>query len=445
MKSIHYIFFILALGIALPGATQQQLTLQDALTLAQQANPELKASALEVRKAQAQKTVARSLFLPTVYAGAQANHYFSLPAFFGFGENGEGGKIPYGRFGGDDQLAAAVTASQPLYNPSAFPALELSRVKEQQVTLEARAKQLEILSEIKQTYLQILVLHERIRLKEESIHRNERVLQDSRLLFLQGKGLRVDTLRAYTSLKNLEPDLVKLTFEAETKKLGLKTLIGIDSASDFVLVDSLVIPSSENIPSEEEVYAEAKNNNPVLQAIRVQSLVEKQNSRFASSFRKPTLSLLAQYQIQSQTNNLDYGQAHYPSSSFVGLQLSIPIFSGFATQAKIRQAGFSREQADLRSNYNVEKLRADVHQAISRNKEAQLRLTNTAVVQETAQLSYNIIQYRYKNGISQRLELTDAELALSTAQSNHLEAAYDYLAARIELRKLMGIPEIGNL
>ena len=78
------------------------------------------------------------------------------------------------------------------------------------------------------------------------------------------------------------------------------------------------------------------------------------------------------------------------------------------------------------------------HLRIANNKEALLRLQNTAVVQETAQLSYNIIQYRYKNGISPRLELTDAELALSTAQSNYLEAVYDYLSARIELRKLTG-------
>jgi outer membrane protein TolC len=67
-------------------------------------------------------------------------------------------------------------------------------------------------------------------------------------------------------------------------------------------------------------------------------------------------------------------------------------------------------------------------------------LGNTAFVQETAQLSYNIIQYRYKNGVSPRLELTDAELALSTAQSNYLEAVYDYLSARIELRRLTGVP-----
>ena len=75
------------------------------------------------------------------------------------------------------------------------------------------------------------------------------------------------------------------------------------------------------------------------------------------------------------------------------------------------------------------------------DKEALLRLESTAVVEETAKLSYTIIQYRYKGGIASRLELTDAELALSTAQSNYLEAVYDYLSAQIAINKLRGIAD----
>ena len=51
------------------------------------------------------------------------------------------------------------------------------------------------------------------------------------------------------------------------------------------------------------------------------------------------------------------------------------------------------------------------------------------------------MEYRYKKGVSSRLELTDAELALATAQTNYLEAVYDFLSARIALLKLMGREE----
>lgn len=443
MPSLKYLIqFLLAFLLLTELRAQAHLSLREALSVALENNPELKSSSLEVDKAAQDKVISRSLFLPVVYAGAQANHYFRLPAFFGFGENTEGGKIPYGRFGGEDQLTAVVSAVQPLYNPLAYPSMQYAQLSQQETSLAWRAKEIEVLSEIKETYLRILVLQERIRLTEESIARNQKVLQDSRLLFLQGKGLRVDTLRAYTSVKNLEPDLVKLTYAIQTGKLQLRALVGLDSSEDFTLTDSLTIPHAENPPLEEAAFAEAITHNPAFGILKLRTQLAKQNVRVTSALRQPSLSLLAQYQVQTQTRNLEYGNAHYPASSFVGLQLSVPLFAGLGIQARVRKADLVRHQSDLEVRHAQEKLRVLVHAAIAGNKEALLRLDNTAVVLETARLSYSIIQYRYKNGISPRLELTDAELALSTAQSNYLEAVYDYLSAQIALRKLTGVREV---
>jgi outer membrane protein TolC len=443
MRLLKYTFVLfLSIGTAHRINAQQAMSLQEALSIATNANPELKSAELEVRKAEQQKVIATSHFLPSIYAGAQANHYFNLPAFFGFGQNSEGGKIPYGRFGGKDQLGASVSLVQPVFNPLALPSVQYSQVLKQKAVASAKAKKTEILSQIKETYLRILVLNERISLKQESINRNKRVLQDSRILFLQGKGLRVDTLRAYTSLKNLEPDLVKLVFEAETSILELKTIIGIDPTVELKLSDSLLIPVNEPVPVEEEFYEEVKNSNPELKVLTLQSELEKQQARLVNADRKPRLSLVGAYQVQSQTNKLNYGNAFYPTSSFLGLQLSVPLFSGFATVAKAKQADLQKDQVTLDVNFSKEKLRSKVHAAIASYKEALLRLENTSIVKETAQLSFNIMQYRYQNGISPRLELTDAELALSMAQSNYLEAVYDLLVSRIELRKLVGAADI---
>ena len=104
----------------------------------------------------------------------------------------------------------------------------------------------------------------------------------------------------------------------------------------------------------------------------------------------------------------------------------------------MKQARISREQSAIRTNYAFEQLRASVHRVVSESHESLARLQTAVDVQETAQLSYDIIQYRYKKGVASRLELTDAELELSTAQSNYLEAVYDYLSARIALQQLMG-------
>jgi outer membrane protein TolC len=285
------------------------------------------------------------------------------------------------------------------------------------------------------------VLNERIKLQKESINRNQRVLKDARSLFVQGKGLRVDTLRAYTSVKNLEPDLLRLTFALETSKLELKALIGIDSLQDILLTDSLFLPDAGSIPDEDEVYDAAKNNNPGYQQVKLQEELAEQQVSVASAARLPALSAVAQYQLQTQTNNLEYGNAYYPSASFVGVQLSVPLFTGLSNHAKVKQAHISKQQIAVRSKYAYEQLRALVHQSVADSQESLARLKTTLDVRETAQLSYNIVEYRYKRGVSSRLELSDAELELSTAQSNYLEAVYDYLSAQIALQRIMGKAE----
>jgi outer membrane protein TolC len=200
----------------------------------------------------------------------------------------------------------------------------------------------------------------------------------------------------------------------------------------------LFLPDGGLIPAEVEVYNAAKSNNPDYQLIALQEQLSEQQANISAAARMPTVSAVAQYQLQSQTNQFEYGNAHYPSSSFIGLQVSVPLFTGLSNQAKVKQANLNKEQTVLRSKYAYEQLRSAVHQVVADGHESLARLQTAANVQETAQLSYSIIQYRYQRGVASRLELSDAELELSTAQSNYLEAVYDHLSARIALQRIMG-------
>ena len=418
-------------------AQTKGLSLQEAVELSLANNPELKASGLDVSKAQQQTVVARSMYMPTVTATAFANHYFQRPVFFGFGEASTDGKISYGRFGGEDQGGAALTAVQPIFHPGSLSTLRHARLSEKVSGVALSAQQIFIVSKIKQTYLQILVLNERISLQGQSLQRNRRALQDSRSLLLQGKVLRVDTLRAHTAMKSLEPELVKLTYARETARLNLRALIGIDSLQDIELSDSLSIPITA-IPEETEVCEAARRNNPAYVTLAIQELLNEQQARQAAADRLPVVSLVGQYQVQTQANDLDYGKGPYPPTSYVGLQVTVPLFNGFATTARIKQAQFDRQQSTLRLKDATEKLKADVHAVVANVKESLERIYIARSVSETAKLSFDIVQYRYSKGVSSRLELTDAELALTQAQSNYLEAVYDYLSARIALFSLMG-------
>jgi outer membrane protein TolC len=413
------------------------LSLGEALNLAMDHNREIKVAGLDIARSAEEKNVARSLRLPAAGITGQASHYFDLPPFFGQG-NASGNKVPYARYGGKDQLTATLWVTQSLYNPASKPSLLHAEKVEEQNRLLLGDKQTAIVAGVRQTYLRILVLGERIRLQKESLGRNQKALEDARSLLAQGRALRVDTLRAFTSVKNLEPDLLRLSYAIEVGKLQLKTLIGIDSAQDVILSDSLSLPPALAIPGEQEAYSDAEKNRPDLQAMALQPKIDEQQIRLADAARKPSVSLVGQYNVQTQANKFNYFDALYPSTPYVGAQVSIPLFNGNANLAKIREARLSQQQSSTRFDNARSQLRAEVRQAVADALEASSRIQTRITVKEAATLSYDITQYRYANGVASRLELTDAELALTTAQSNYLEAVFDYISALIELDRARG-------
>jgi outer membrane protein TolC len=420
-------------------AQQRQLSLKEALSLTLSNNREIKISSLDIDRSAQQIQVAKSASLPAAGITGQLAHYFYEAPFFGL-ENATtpSDKISYARFGGRDQATATAWITQPVYNAATKPGIISAELQERESRLALTGKETDIAALLKQTYIRILVLHERIKLQHESLERNEKALEDARSLLAQGRALRVDTLRAYTSVKNLEPDLLKLSYAIEVGKQQLRTLTGLDSLQDIELTDSLIKPEGQPVISEEEVYNEARLHRTDLQSLDLQQQQADQQIRIAAAAMKPSVSLTAQYLIQTQTNELNYFNAYYPSTPFVGAQVTVPIFNGNSNKAKVKKAAIEKDQSVIRSQQAYEELRTAVKQAVANLRETAARIQTSDNVQKTAKLSYEITQYRYAKAVASRLELTDAELALTTAQSNYLEAVYDYLSAIIEVERTMG-------
>ncbi|HEY8896869.1 MAG TPA: TolC family protein [Niastella sp.] len=436
----YYTVLLFMTGVPLAGSAQQEksIGLQDAVQLAKQYNRTLKANALDISIAREQVRVAKSLSLPAAQLGAQYLHYFALPTFFGFGANGGSDKIPYDRFGGRDQFSGVISASYPIYNPIAAPTRRTAQLQEKISREMYRQSAIDVAADVQQTYLGILVLAERVKLQQESLLRNEKALADARSLLAQGRGLRVDTLRAYTAVENLRPDLLKLNYAIEVGKQQLITLMGMDSLTQITLTDSLIVQAPIAIPSENELYEQALHQRPDLQALVLQQQVSEQQTLQAKAARLPVVSAVAQYQLQTQARKFDFVNANWPSTSFAGAQVALPLFTGFSNQAKIRQAELARNQAGIRITDAQQALKTTVKQVIANLKETYDRMQTQLKVKETALQGYDIVQYRYAKGVTSRLDLTDAELALTAAQLNYLEAVFDYRSAAIELARTSG-------
>jgi outer membrane protein TolC len=240
-------------------------------------------------------------------------------------------------------------------------------------------------------------------------------------------------------VENLKPDMLKLNYAIEVGRQQLITLMGMDSLTQITLTDSLVVNAPIAIPSENELYEQALRQRPDLQALVLQRQVSEQQTSLAKAARLPVVSAVAQYQVQTQARKFDFVNANWPSTSFAGAQVVLPLFTGFSNQAKIRQAELAHNQSGIRITEAQQALKTMVKQVIANLKETYDRMQTQLKVKETALQGYDIVQYRYAKGVTSRLDLTDAELALTAAQLNYLEAVFDYRSAAIELARTSGI------
>ncbi|WP_205512800.1 TolC family protein [Longitalea arenae] len=447
MRSPAFLYislFSMIAPLAIMAQPEKNLSLTDAVLLAKQHNRALKVNSLDISMAREQVRQAKSLRLPSAQLGAQYLHYFALPAFFGFGENGSASKIPYARFGGRDQFAGTISATYPVYNPIAAPARKSAQLQERLSQESYRQSSIDLVADVQQTYLGILVLAERVKLQQESLLRNEKALADARSLLAQGRGLRVDTLRAYTAVQNLKPDILKLNYAIEVGKQQLITLMGTDSITQIHLTDSLAVQAPVAVPTENELYEQALRQRPDLQALALQQQVSEQQTSLAKAARLPVVSVIGQYQIASQARSFDFVNANWPSTSFAGAHVVLPLFTGYSNQAKIKQAALAQQQSGIRLTEAQQALKTNVKQVIADLKESYDRMQTQLKVKETALQSYEIVQYRYEKGVTSRLELTDAELALTAAQLNYLEAVFEYRSAEIALARTSGLEGVAK-
>jgi outer membrane protein TolC len=120
--------------------------------------------------------------------------------------------------------------------------------------------------------------------------------------------------------------------------------------------------------------------------------------------------------------------------------LSLPFITGtyIQTSAKVQQAKLEKKKSETLYENVRENIRAEVKNAISTLDEATKRLQVQVTTVQSAERSYNITRLRRAQGIGSALELTDAELALTQAKGNYLQAVYDYLVAKINLEKSLG-------
>jgi outer membrane protein TolC len=279
-------------------------------------------------------------------------------------------------------------------------------------------------------------------LLDQSLQRNIKALQDSRSLLAQGRGLKADTLRSFIAVENLKSSVSYLKNNVEVAGIQLQRLIGLEDPSDLELTDNMELGMEESksvIYQVNEAFQIAEANRKDLNIQKLSVELQRNNIKTTQAMLLPQLSLIGQYQIQAQSDDMRFWRYALPRTSFLGLQLTMPIFNGNRTKSQISQSKIKGEQEDILLNDLKGGVKTELATIISKWKEASSQIDIQKATVQSAALNHQMMDDRFKNGLGTRLEFTDAELALTQAKINYLNAVYNLRMLYVELQYTLGL------
>ncbi|MEO6539372.1 MAG: TolC family protein, partial [Ferruginibacter sp.] len=153
----------------------------------------------------------------------------------------------------------------------------------------------------------------------------------------------------------------------------------------------------------------------------------------------PTFALVGGYSKQAQRQKFDFfGKGEWYTSSYIGIQMKVPIFNGFALNARIKKAKLELQK----SQNQTEALKISIDSEIENAKRNFISAVAAMDYQKKnmalAEKVYEQTKKKYEIGTGSSSEINTAQLDLKTAQTNYINALNDAIIAKIEFLKATG-------
>ncbi|MEN3324959.1 TolC family protein [Mariniflexile soesokkakense] len=437
---IKAVMLLLVFFTGIKAHAQKTISLEEAIALSAQGNKVLKIQNLQELRAKQAVKEARGEFLPNLAFNGNVSKYFDRQVIFLPGSfAGTNNAVQDVSVGGLQQYNGVVSLNQTLFSKRTKEALKASLVEEKIEQEKTADVESQLIQEITKIYYQVLLNQNQLVLLEKSLNRNEKALKDAKSLYLQGKGLKTDTLSSYIVVENLKTSVAYQKSRIEISKTQLKQLIGWDEQNEIDLIDSLLVAENSeaiDVMDDDIVVEELSRQDIAIQKLSIE--LEEKRLAAIKATRHPEVSLIGQYQIQSQADDMKLSNQTWHNTTFVGANLSIPIFNGGRTSSKVKQSQLKLEQEKIKIEDLYDAVKLELATIISDWNHAKLQYETQKRTVEAAEVNYVMNTNRYSNGIGSKLEVTDAELALTTSQINFLYAIYNLKINKTELQRAVG-------
>ncbi|MBR3075354.1 MAG: TolC family protein [Bacteroidales bacterium] len=455
------LFTVLVLSAALFCARAQEpayLSLDQILEIALSENASVRVADLEIeRTGYARKGSYAALFPQIDGSGTYQRTIkkqvmymdFELPGLgggAGASESGSDGSAGGGSRDGFEvgrwnTWSAGVSATMPLVNAQLWKSLKISDQDVELAVEKARNSRLETVTQVKKAFYTVLLAKEALKVYQSVYENAVENLELTQKKYNAQRASELDLTRAKTALANAVPNMYDAANSVELSLWQLKAVMGVELGSAIDVAGSLTDYSGQM----EESYNPGTDlgGNSALRQLSIQAEQLASAVKMQQYAYLPSLALAFSYSLNAMANDYNFSQYKWSPHSYVGLSLSIPIFSGGKRLNAVRQAKVQAAELDIQRTNTERQLQIAIRQLLGTMDTATKSYASAASAVESAMKAYSIARQSYDVGRSTLTDLNDAQLALTQAKLGECQAIFNYVSAKSDLEGTLGADFIG--
>lgn len=282
------------------------------------------------------------------------------------------------------------------------------------------------------SYLQALLDKELCKVAEEQIALSQQQLD--RLVRMEqiGKVAEAEVAEARATLEQNKLASVQNNNSYRLAMLDLSQLMELPTPEGFEIIQPETTFNPTTLTSPDEIYQIAVTQKASILAAEYRLQGSDLNIKIARSAYMPQLSfgmgLGTNYYTMKGVEASSFGsQLKNNLNKYIGLSLSIPIFDRFSTRNNIRAAKLQQYNYSLQLDNTKKALYKEIQQAWYNALASENKYKSSLSALNAGKASFKLMKEKYENGKATLVEYNESQLKLSKAESELLQAKYDYL------------------
>jgi outer membrane protein len=300
---------------------------------------------------------------------------------------------------------------------------------------------------IASSYLDILYAKELIKVSEAQVAQTKIQIERTSKLVEAGNVAQGTLLEIQSQLASEELDLVNQQNSLQLALLSLAQLLDLDDYANFDIVTPELpeLQAQSSISGVTNVFGKAVENRPEIKSAEYQLKSSETQLKIAQGAFYPTLSASAgvgdnYYNVLDRKEDDFATQFKNNNNEYVGLSLNIPIFSKFQNKTTVANSKLQIENNRLALESAKKDLRKQIEQAYTNAVAALKRYNSNQVAVKSMQESFRYVEEKYNAGKVNAVEYNDSKSKLAIAESNLIQAKYEFIFRSKILDFYNGIP-----